>query len=151
MDYIKINELARELEVKAQKILDWLPELGVHEKKTHSSSITEDVAREVRRFVGHEPEKEHEMTPLTAQELDELETYWTTRLGDIATGGPFTLKSLKRLMESARGARAAVLAEREGCAKITRQLRDGWLSRGDTDKAAAVDEVLDRIMERDPL
>ena len=41
---IRINELARELEVKPGKILEMLPELGVQEKKTHSSSIDEDVA-----------------------------------------------------------------------------------------------------------
>ncbi len=41
---IRINELARELEVKPGKILELLPELGVQEKKTHSSSIDEDVA-----------------------------------------------------------------------------------------------------------
>ncbi len=36
---IRINELARELEVKTHEILDILPELGVTEKKTHSSSL----------------------------------------------------------------------------------------------------------------
>src|SRR5215212_5470304 len=41
---VRINELARELEVKPNKILEMLPELGVQEKKTHSSSIDEDVA-----------------------------------------------------------------------------------------------------------
>ena len=44
MKKIRINELARELEVKPSVILDLLPELGVTEKKTHSSSIDEDVA-----------------------------------------------------------------------------------------------------------
>ncbi len=42
---IRINDLARELEVKAKVILDILPEVGVTEKKTHSSSIEEDEAR----------------------------------------------------------------------------------------------------------
>jgi len=46
---IRINELARELEVKPNVILDMLPELGVAEKKTHSSSIDEPVALEVKR------------------------------------------------------------------------------------------------------
>ena len=49
MKKIRINELARELEVKPGVILDMLPELGVQEKKTHSSSIDEDVALELRR------------------------------------------------------------------------------------------------------
>ncbi|HEV8412713.1 MAG TPA: translation initiation factor IF-2 [Bryobacteraceae bacterium] len=46
---IRINELARELEVKPNVILDMLPELGVAEKKTHSSSIDEPVAIEIKR------------------------------------------------------------------------------------------------------
>ena len=36
---IRINELARELEIKAKVLIDFLPEIGVTEKKTHSSSI----------------------------------------------------------------------------------------------------------------
>src|SRR6266704_812738 len=52
MKAIRINELARELEVKAHEILDRLPELGVAEKKTHSSSIDEDVAIKLRRLYG---------------------------------------------------------------------------------------------------
>src|SRR5579872_7196457 len=52
MKKIRINELARELEVKAHEILERLPELGVTEKKTHSSSIDEDVAIKLRRYYG---------------------------------------------------------------------------------------------------
>ena len=52
MKKIRINELARELEVKAHEILERLPELGVQEKKTHSSSIDEDVAIKLRRYYG---------------------------------------------------------------------------------------------------
>ena len=52
MKKIRINELARELEVKAHEILERLPELGVQEKKTHSSSIDEDVAIKLRRLYG---------------------------------------------------------------------------------------------------
>src|SRR5579872_1983293 len=53
MKKIRINELARDLEIKANLILDLLPELGVTEKKTHSSSIDEDVAEKLRlRFLG---------------------------------------------------------------------------------------------------
>src|SRR5580700_9774587 len=53
MKKIRINELARDLEIKANLILDLLPELGVTEKKTHSSSIDEDVAEKLRlRFGG---------------------------------------------------------------------------------------------------
>ncbi len=49
MKKIRINELARELEVKPGVIIDLLPELGVQEKKTHSSSIDEEVAIELKR------------------------------------------------------------------------------------------------------
>ncbi len=45
---IRINELARELEVKAKAIIDYLPEAGVTEKKTHSSSIEVEAAVRVR-------------------------------------------------------------------------------------------------------
>jgi len=54
MKKIRINELARELEIKAHEILDRLPELGVTEKKTHSSSIDEDVAIRIKRLYGHD-------------------------------------------------------------------------------------------------
>jgi len=45
---IRINELARDLEVKAKAIIDYLPEAGVQEKKTHSSSIDLAAAEKVR-------------------------------------------------------------------------------------------------------
>jgi translation initiation factor IF-2 len=46
---IRINELARELEVKAKAIIEYLPEAGVTEKKTHSSSIDVAAAEVVRK------------------------------------------------------------------------------------------------------
>ena len=46
---MRINELAKELEVKAKAILDALPELGVTDKRTHSSSIEDDLAEKIRR------------------------------------------------------------------------------------------------------
>jgi len=48
---VRINELARELEVKAKAIIDLLPGFGVTEKKTHSSSIPTDVAEKVRSSI----------------------------------------------------------------------------------------------------
>src|SRR5580692_7819194 len=54
MGKIRINELARELEVKAHEILEKLPELGVADKKTHSSSLDDDVVLKLRRYYGHE-------------------------------------------------------------------------------------------------
>src|SRR5271155_4729201 len=60
VNQVRINELARELEVKAKAIIDLLPGYGVTEKKTHSSSIPEDVALKVRRKIlgGSDPEAE---------------------------------------------------------------------------------------------
>jgi len=51
MKKTRINELARELEVKPGVLLDILHEMGFEDKKTHSSSIDEDVAEELRRRV----------------------------------------------------------------------------------------------------
>jgi translation initiation factor IF-2 len=55
---VRINELARELEVKAKAIIDLLPGFGVTEKKTHSSSIPVDVAEKVRRTIQGQAEAE---------------------------------------------------------------------------------------------
>ncbi len=51
MSKIRINDLARELEVKSKAILDVLPLVGVTEKKTHSSSIEEHEAVKVRAYL----------------------------------------------------------------------------------------------------
>src|SRR6266567_306416 len=48
MSKIRINDLARELEVKSKAILDVLVEAGVTEKKTHSSSLEDHEAEKVR-------------------------------------------------------------------------------------------------------
>ena len=72
MKKIRINELARELEIKPGAILDLLPELGVQEKKTHSSSVDEDVAIALRHrlLTGGMPEgsraDDHEVSEETA-------------------------------------------------------------------------------------
>src|SRR5712664_4329732 len=51
VNQVRINELARELEVKAKAIIDLLAGYGVTEKKTHSSSIPADVAEKVRKHI----------------------------------------------------------------------------------------------------
>ena len=48
---IRINELARELEVKAGAILQVLPEVGIEGKKTHSSSVDRKTAEAIRDFL----------------------------------------------------------------------------------------------------
>src|SRR5277367_968124 len=48
MSKVRINDLARELELKSKAILDVLTDVGVTEKKTHSSSLELDEAERVR-------------------------------------------------------------------------------------------------------
>jgi translation initiation factor IF-2 len=78
MGKIRINELARELEVKAHEILDLLPELGVTEKKTHSSSVDEETAVKLRRHYGRDvadaapaPERSRSSSPTAVAEMEE--------------------------------------------------------------------------------
>ena len=49
MSKVRINDLAREMEVKSRQILDVLAELGLGEGKTHSSSIEDARSREGSR------------------------------------------------------------------------------------------------------
>src|SRR3974377_1186737 len=71
MSKIRINELARELEVKPNVILDLLPELGVGDKKTHSSSLDDDVALAIRRKLFGKEEHIPRRTERPAPELVE--------------------------------------------------------------------------------
>ncbi|MBZ5671189.1 MAG: translation initiation factor IF-2 [Acidobacteriia bacterium] len=48
MGKIRINELARELEVKSNLILEYLVEIGTQEKKSHSSALEDDLADKIR-------------------------------------------------------------------------------------------------------
>src|ERR1700733_1745474 len=50
MSKIRINELARQLEVKSREVIDKLHELQIAEKVTHSNSIDEDKAEQLRRY-----------------------------------------------------------------------------------------------------
>jgi translation initiation factor IF-2 len=54
MSKIRINELARQLEVKSREVIDKLHELGIAEKVTHSSSIDDDKADQLRRYYSGE-------------------------------------------------------------------------------------------------
>src|SRR6202166_3626158 len=51
MSKVRINDLARELEVKSKASLDALPIVGVTEKKTHCSSLEELEAEKVRAHI----------------------------------------------------------------------------------------------------
>jgi len=49
---IRINEIARELGVKASQIVCALPALGLNDKKTHSSAISMIMADRLRQYFG---------------------------------------------------------------------------------------------------
>ena len=81
---IRINDLARELEVKAKAILDILPEVGVTEKKTHSSSIEEDEAVRVRKhFSARSGSSARERTPAT-EVKPKIDLSKISKPGDVA-------------------------------------------------------------------
>ena len=58
MGKIRINELARELEVKAKAVIDYLAELGIEDKKSHSSSIEGELIDRVKAHFREEREAE---------------------------------------------------------------------------------------------
>jgi len=69
---IRINDLARELEVKSKAVLDLLPVVGIAEKKTHSGSISVEEAEKVRQ---HFRSRDHEKAPRPQRPLpDKLKT-----------------------------------------------------------------------------
>src|SRR4051794_14255945 len=55
---IRINELARQLEVKSRQVIEKLAEFGVSEKLTHSSSIEDDMALRLRAYYSGEGDGE---------------------------------------------------------------------------------------------
>ena len=76
MSKVRINDLARELEVKSKAILDVLPIVGVTEKKTHSSSLEEHEAELVRKHLRSHAEEPHSgsKSSRTARGEDEIKT-----------------------------------------------------------------------------
>jgi len=52
MSKVRINDLARELETKSLYVLIALPDIGVTEKKTHSSSVEPEEAERLRQYFG---------------------------------------------------------------------------------------------------
>src|SRR5258707_2403895 len=81
---IRINDLARELEVKAKAILDVLPEVGVTEKKTHSSSIEEDEAVRVRKHFSARPGSSSRERTSAAEIKPKIDLSKISKHGDVA-------------------------------------------------------------------
>ncbi len=59
---MRINEIARELEVKAKAVIEYLQEAGVQGKKSHSSSLDDDQIKQVRKHF-QQLRKKEEKTP----------------------------------------------------------------------------------------
>jgi len=76
MSKIRINDLARELEVKSKAILDVLTLVGVTEKKTHSSSVEDHEAEKVRAHFrkANEAQTASRTSRSSRAEADEIKT-----------------------------------------------------------------------------
>jgi len=89
MSKVRINDLARELEVKSKAILDALPHVGVTEKKTHSSSLEEHEAEKVRAYIRGSAESQGSSArtarPLRAEEeiKTKIDLSHISRPGDV--------------------------------------------------------------------
>jgi translation initiation factor IF-2 len=69
---IRINDLARELEVKSKAVLDYLHEIGHTDKKSHSSAIEDELADKIREHFGQAngEQEEHGAPPMNAKPLE---------------------------------------------------------------------------------
>src|SRR2546422_6171374 len=74
MESIRINELARELEVKSKAVLDYLSEIGVTDKKSHSSALEDEVAEKVRAHFRALNQEAAEEEPATGRKRSEEHT-----------------------------------------------------------------------------
>ena len=74
MSKIRINDLARELEVKSKAILDALSVSGVTAKKTHSSSLEADEAEKVRAHFRKQGEGNGSGAKAAPRESDGIKT-----------------------------------------------------------------------------
>jgi len=67
MGKIRINDLARELEIKSKLIVEYLPELGITNKRSHSSALEEEIAEKVRAHFRALSQEQAEQTPVAAE------------------------------------------------------------------------------------
>ena len=122
MSKIRINDLARELEVKSKAILDALPEVGVTEKKTHSSSVEEHEAEKVRAYLrgASEAQASTKHARSTRVDSDEIKTKIDlsniSRPGDVSECNPQATGTGKRSCSSrpSGGSRFTVSTRCEG-------------------------------------
>ncbi len=109
MSKVRINDLARELEVKSKAILDALPLVGVTEKKTHSSSLEEHEAEKVRVHLRGSSEAQSSSARAARSPRGEEEIKTKIDLSHISRPGD-VLKAITQKKEAAAPARPAVPA-----------------------------------------
>jgi translation initiation factor IF-2 len=100
MSKVRINDLARELEVKSKAILDALPLVGVTEKKTHSSSLEEHEAEKVRAHIRGSSEAQTSSARATRPLRGEEEIKTKIDLSHISRPGD-VLKAITQKKEAA--------------------------------------------------
>src|SRR5438067_466396 len=86
MEKVRINDLARELEVKSKAVLDFLPSIGVTEKKSHSSSLEHDEADKVRKHFAKAAEAtaaEKRKAPAAAEIKPKIDLSKISKPGDV--------------------------------------------------------------------
>ena len=86
MEKVRINDLARELEVKSKAVLDYLPSIGVTEKKSHSSSLEHDEADKVRKHFAKAAEAsaaEKRKAPAAAEIKPKIDLSKISKPGDV--------------------------------------------------------------------
>src|SRR5271157_3633639 len=108
MQKIRINDLARELEVKSKAILDALVKVGVTEKKTHSSSIEVDEAERVKRYFAEHAEPGAPRSSRAAAPVDEFKP--KIDLSHISKPGDVRKLVEQRATQSPPAARPSVLS-----------------------------------------
>jgi translation initiation factor IF-2 len=107
MSKVRINDLARELEVKSKAILDTLAIVGVTEKKTHSSSLEEHEAEKVRIHLRGSSEAASSTAKSARPLRGEEEIKTKIDLSNISRPGD-VLKAITQKKEAAAPARPAV-------------------------------------------
>ena len=118
---VRINDLARELEVKSKAILDALPLVGVTEKKTHSSSIEDHEAEKVRAHIRGSAEAQSSSArnarPLRGEEeiKTKIDLSHISRPGDV-------LKAITQKKEAAAARRRHVPQLRPSLRNLSRPL-----------------------------
>ncbi len=108
MQKIRINDLARELEVKSKAILDALVKVGVTEKKTHSSSIEVDEAERVKKYFAEHAEPGTARSSRATPPVDEFKP--KIDLSHISKPGDVRKLVEQRATQSSLAARPSVLS-----------------------------------------